>query len=97
MRLLQHHVTPDHTQEKNLTIYALASGTNNITKPAITEAIVPFRIDLKELSLMLLPELGVNGCRTTVLVTLQAFIKLGRRRSNLGESVKNAAWMAVQI
>ncbi|UVL62566.1 hypothetical protein LOY54_04655 [Pseudomonas sp. B21-032] len=60
MRPFQHHVSPDHTQEKNLTIYALASGTTNIAIPAITEAIVPFRIDLKELSLMFLPELGVN-------------------------------------
>lgn len=65
MRPLQHHVKPDHTQDKNLTTYALASGISNRTMPAITEAIVPFRIDLKELSLMFLPELqpllGINN------------------------------------
>ncbi|KTT19642.1 hypothetical protein NS96R_03145 [Pseudomonas parafulva] len=60
MRLLQHHVTPDHTQEKNSTAYALALGINNGTTAAITATMVPFRIDLKELSLMLLPEPGVN-------------------------------------
>ena len=60
IRLVQHQVKPDHTQERNFTKYALASGIANITMPAITEAIVALRIDVKELSLMLLPELRVN-------------------------------------
>lgn len=60
IRLVQHQVKPDHTQERKLSKYALASGIANMTMPAITEAIVALRIDVKELSLMLLPKLGVN-------------------------------------
>jgi hypothetical protein len=60
IRLVQHQVKPDHTQERNFTEYALAPGIASKTMPAITEAIVVLRIDVNELSLMLLPELCVN-------------------------------------
>lgn len=60
IRAVQHQVKPDHTQERNVPKYSLATGSANKTMPAIIEAIVALRIDVKELSLMLLPEPSVN-------------------------------------
>ena len=48
----QHETTPDQSHDKKLMTYPLSTGTAKRMTPAITEAIAPLLIDLKEFSLI---------------------------------------------